>query len=158
MVTLYTDRRMLDHVPPPRHPERPERLQAILRHLERTGLDKACPVGRVRDATRAELLRVHQRGYVDQVEAFEEQGGGLIEADTWVSPGSSRAALLAAGAAVEAVNTVLGGTETCRRALPRASAGPPCPARRSRWASASTPTSPWPPPMPAIGFELAAGS
>ena len=45
MVTLFTDRRMLDHTPPPRHPERPERLQAILRQLERTGLARALPGG-----------------------------------------------------------------------------------------------------------------
>ena len=36
-VSLFTDRRMIDHHVPARHPERPERLQAILRHLERTG-------------------------------------------------------------------------------------------------------------------------
>ncbi len=107
MVTLFTDRRMLDHVPPPRHPERPERLQAILRQLERTGLMQACPAGRVRDATREELMRVHSPRYLDQVAAFEVKGGGLIEADTWVFPGSNQAALLAAGAGIEAVAHVL---------------------------------------------------
>lgn len=112
MVTLYTDRRMLDHAPPPRHPERPERLQAILRHLERTGLAAACPAGRVRDATRAELLRVHSARHLDHVATFEIKGGGLIEADTWVFPGSNQAALLAAGATVEATSQVLGGSET----------------------------------------------
>ena len=46
-VTLFTDRRMLDHQVPARHPERPERLQAILRHLERTGyLASPVPAGR----------------------------------------------------------------------------------------------------------------
>ena len=46
-VTLFTDRRMLDHRVPARHPERPERLQAILRHLERTGyLAIVSPAGR----------------------------------------------------------------------------------------------------------------
>lgn len=111
MVTLYTDRKMLDHVPPPRHPERPERLQAILRHLERTGLAAGCPAGRVRDATREELLRVHTPRYLDKVATFEVKGGGLIEADTWVFPGSNQAALLAAGAAVEATSQVIGGSE-----------------------------------------------
>ena len=59
-VTLYTDRRMIEHRVPGRHPERPERLQAILRHLERTGYAGTCPSGRVREATRDELLRVHE--------------------------------------------------------------------------------------------------
>jgi acetoin utilization deacetylase AcuC-like enzyme len=112
MVTLFSDERMLDHAPPPRHPERPERLRAILRHLDRTGLAKACPAGRVREATRTELARVHSPRYLDQVAAFEVKGGGLIEADTWVFPGSNRCALLAAGSAVEAVSSVMSGPDT----------------------------------------------
>jgi acetoin utilization deacetylase AcuC-like enzyme len=115
MVTLFTDRRMLDHVPPARHPERPERLRAILRHLERVGLSQSCPSGIVREATRDELSRVHDPAYLDALAAVEARGGGPVEADTWMSPGSLRAGLLAAGAAVEATALVLGGTS--RRAL-----------------------------------------
>ena len=63
-VTLYTDRRMIEHRVPGRHPERPERLTAILRHLERTGYLNTCPSGRVREATNDELLRVHESGYL----------------------------------------------------------------------------------------------
>ena len=103
MVHLFTDPRMLDHVPAPRHPERPERLAAVLRHLERTGLSARCPRGTVREATDAELLRVHTPNHLAQLSRFEAEGGGLIEADTWVRPGSVLAARLAAGAAVEAV-------------------------------------------------------
>jgi acetoin utilization deacetylase AcuC-like enzyme len=115
MVTLFTDERMLDHSPPPRHPERPERLRAILRHLDRTGLSATCPRGTVREATPAELARVHSPRYLDEVAAYEAAGGGLIEADTWVFAGSNRAALLGAGAAIEAVAHVFNGPD--RRAL-----------------------------------------
>jgi acetoin utilization deacetylase AcuC-like enzyme len=115
MVTLFTDPLMLKHVPPARHPERPERLQAILRHLDRVGLRQACPSGTVRHAIRAELIRVHHPEYLDDLTAFERRGGGPIEADTWIFPGSLRAGLLAAGAAVEATSAVLSG-ET-KRAL-----------------------------------------
>src|SRR5262245_18498526 len=115
MVALFTDERMLDHAPPSRHPERPERLKAILRHLDRTGLSTTCPVGRVREATRPELARVHSPAFLDQVPRFELKGGGLIEADTWVYPGSNRAALLAAGSALEAVALVVAGCD--RRAM-----------------------------------------
>ncbi len=110
MVTLFTDRRMLDHRPPSRHPERPERLAAILRQLERSGLWEACPKGTVREATRPELGRVHSTGYLDEVAEFEVSGGGPIEPDTWVSTGSGLAARLAAGASVEAVSAVLSGS------------------------------------------------
>jgi acetoin utilization deacetylase AcuC-like enzyme len=114
-VTLYTDRRMIEHQVPGRHPERPERLQAILRHLERTGYLNTCPSGRVREATREELLRVHQAGYLREIEQLEARGGGSLDPDTWVFPRSMEAARLAAGAAVEAVSDVMSGRD--RRAL-----------------------------------------
>ncbi len=119
MVTLFTDERMLDHHPPSRHPERPERLQTILRHLDRTGLRQKCQTGRVREATREELLRVHTASYLDQIPRFELKGGGPIEPDTWVFPGTNLAALLAAGAAVEAVERVVSGSETLAVCLVR---------------------------------------
>ncbi|MBV8557929.1 MAG: histone deacetylase [Planctomycetaceae bacterium] len=115
MVKLYTDRRMLDHVTPHRHPERPERLLAIQRQLDRSGLRKTCENGKVREATNEELTRVHSAGYLAQLLEFERTGGGLAEADTWVGPGSLQAARVAAGAAIEAVSHVLGGTH--RRAM-----------------------------------------
>ncbi len=112
MVMLYADERMLDHHPPSQHPERPERLQAILRQLDRTGLRTQCTPGRVREATRAELLRVHTARYLDAVAMFEVKGGGLYEADTWIYPGSNHAALLGAGAVVEAVSQVVEGADS----------------------------------------------
>ena len=114
-VTLYTDRRMLEHRPPAPHPERPERLEAILRHLARTGYMKSCPAGTVREATDEEILRVHSPAYLRELESLNQRGGGAIEADTWMSKGSLTAARLAAGAAVEAVAQVVGGPD--QRAL-----------------------------------------
>lgn len=115
MVRLYTDEHMLDHHPPSGHPERPERLQGILRHLDRTALRGRCETGKVREATRTELLRIHAPAHLDHIVRFEMKGGGPIEADTWVYPGSNRAALLAAGACVEAVKQVVAGVD--RQAL-----------------------------------------
>ena len=115
MVRLFSDPRMLEHVPSPTHPERPERLRSVLRHLERTGISRHCPTGTVRPATDEELLRVHSRGHLAAVDAFAARGGGQIEVDTWVSPGSPLAARLAAGAAVEAVASVVEGPD--RRAF-----------------------------------------
>ncbi len=119
MVRLFTDPRMADHVPPRGHPERPERLLAILRHLARTGIDKGCPSGTVREATDAEILRVHTPVHLAMVEEFARAGGGPIEVDTWMSPGSLLAARLAAGAAVEAVESVVKGPETRAACLVR---------------------------------------
>lgn len=115
MVWLFEDSRMLEHVPHRGHPERPERLQAILRHLDRTGLAAACRSGTVRPATDMELGRVHEPGYLAELAAFAAAGGGPIEMDTWLSGRSEEVARLAAGAAVEAVGSVLGGPD--RRAF-----------------------------------------
>jgi len=119
MVTLYTDERMLDHHPPPPHPERPERLKAILRHLDRLGLRTECSSGKVRRATRKELLHVHSAAYLDEVGRFALKGGGPIEPDTWVFPGSEDAARLAAGSAIQAVADVVQGRDRTALCLVR---------------------------------------
>jgi acetoin utilization deacetylase AcuC-like enzyme len=107
---------MIDHRVPAGHPERPERLQAILRHLERTGYLGTCPSGPVREATADELARVHTVEYLRRVsEEFEARGGGMLDPDTWLMPGSSRAARLAAGAGIEAVSFVMKAAD--RRAM-----------------------------------------
>jgi acetoin utilization deacetylase AcuC-like enzyme len=106
---------MLDHVPPPRHPERPERLATVLRQLDRNGQARSNPAGTVRPATDEELSRVHSPGYLAALGAMEVQGPGLVEPDTWLGPGSLLAARLAAGAAIEAVSEVVAGPD--RRAL-----------------------------------------
>jgi len=110
-VRLFTDRRMLDHQPPAGHPERPERLSALLRHLERTGLDRACASGDVREATVEELARVHDRGYLEVIQKAGAERLEPVEPDTWAGPGSVLAAKLGAGAAIEAVRSVLAGPE-----------------------------------------------
>jgi acetoin utilization deacetylase AcuC-like enzyme len=114
-VTLFTDRRMLEHRVPARHPERPERLHTVLRHLERTGYLSRCPSGNVREATDLELGRIHPDKYRRRVLELESSGGGMLDPDTWVYPGSNLAAKLAAGACIEAVSYVIGGNN--RRAL-----------------------------------------
>src|SRR5262249_4132708 len=98
---------MLEHVPARGHPERPERLRDTLRHLERTGLSQACAEGTMRPATDEELLRVHTPAHLAEIARYAERGGGHIEVDTWMSPGSELAARLAAGGVVEAVAGVV---------------------------------------------------
>jgi acetoin utilization deacetylase AcuC-like enzyme len=106
---------MLEHRPNPTHPERPERLATVLRHLDRTGISRRNPLKPVRPATDEELLRVHSAAHIASVDAFAARGGGQIEADTWVSTGSPLAARLAAGAVVDAVSSVIDGPD--RRAF-----------------------------------------
>jgi acetoin utilization deacetylase AcuC-like enzyme len=83
-----------------------------LRQLERVGLTERCGKGIVREATDEELLRVHTPEHLAAIAKYERQGGGLIEADTGMSPGSERAGRLAAGAAIEAVKGVIHGPDS----------------------------------------------
>ena len=50
-----------------RHPERPARLRAIVDHLNETGLRSRMSEAVPREATDAELLRVHSAAHLEQV-------------------------------------------------------------------------------------------
>ncbi len=110
MTLLYYDPLMLEHRTGT-HPERPERLIQIMRHLERTGLDQRCRRPVWEPATAEQLVLVHDPGYAAAVESFCREGGGRIEADTVCSQRSYDAARVAAGAACDAVERVLGGED-----------------------------------------------
>lgn len=114
MTLLYSDPLFLEHATG-RHPERPERLQAIVRQLSRTGLDQRCSRPIWGGASPERLGRVHSPEYVEAVRRFAEAGGGWIEEDTFVAPRSFEVAQYAAGAVCHAVERVLSGDE--RRAL-----------------------------------------
>ena len=107
-VAVFTHAAMLEHRPLQGHPERPERLQAVVDALVASGLDihphEAGP------ADRAALERVHSASYVEEVFAFApERGLAYLDHDTALSPGSLNAALIAAGAVVQAVRGVAAG-------------------------------------------------
>ena len=111
-VPLFTHPDMLDHHPGVGHPERPERLKAVLDALDDAGLS-----GDRRAATEApiaDLERLHPVAYVARLlTAAPVSGLNQLDADTILSPGSVRAARLAAGAVVDAVRAVARG-ETAR--------------------------------------------
>jgi acetoin utilization deacetylase AcuC-like enzyme len=97
------------HNPGPGHPERPERLKAVLAALDHpdfAGLDRReAPL-----ATLAQIARVHGAAFVETLlESVPQTGMVRVDADTVMSPGSGNAALRAAGAAVAAVDAVLQG-------------------------------------------------
>ena len=112
-VTLVTSGRFADHLTPPGHPERVERagvMQAVADEFRGRGGVVLAP----RPVTPEELVRVHDAEYVSLLKATAGRAVAL-DGDTFTSPDSYDVALLAAGAAVTAVETVLKG-ET-RRAL-----------------------------------------
>ncbi len=90
------------------HPERRERIVAVMEELERLGW-----LGYERipspPVERPVLERVHPAAYVEAIERACAAGGGFLDADTVISPGSFQAALHGAGGAVAMVEHLLDG-------------------------------------------------
>jgi acetoin utilization deacetylase AcuC-like enzyme len=109
-LVLYSHADMALHRPRPSHPERPERLAAVLGALEADGLKlerREAPLADIRD-----LALVHEAGFVADIErAVPQSGVAYLDPDTQVSPGSRAAALRAAGAAAAAARAVAGGED-----------------------------------------------
>jgi acetoin utilization deacetylase AcuC-like enzyme/lysophospholipid acyltransferase (LPLAT)-like uncharacterized protein len=105
LMLVVSSPRFADHLTPPGHPESPERadvLEAVAARAKARGEEVAAP----RAATREEVLRVHTASHFDAIEAARGHAS-MIDADTFTSPDTADVALLAAGAAVEAVEAVL---------------------------------------------------
>jgi acetoin utilization deacetylase AcuC-like enzyme len=93
------------------HPESPERLQAILRLLNETGLvSRLKPLDPI-PATDAQLASVHTPEHIARVANVVAKGGGYLDPqmDTYSNSRSMDAARLAAGALVRAVDAVMTG-------------------------------------------------
>jgi acetoin utilization deacetylase AcuC-like enzyme len=84
-----------EHDTGPRHPERPERTEAVLAGIRGSGLEvielESPP------AQRSHLALVHDPSYIEMIQAFCASGGGALDMDTFASPRSWEAALTSAG-------------------------------------------------------------
>lgn len=94
----------------PRHPECPERLTAIMDMLDASGVAHEMLRFEASEVDTADIARAHPESLIVGVrDAEPTMGLTQLDADTYMSPGSHRAARLAAGAAVEATQRVLAG-------------------------------------------------
>ena len=106
---LYTHAACLGHDTGTGHPERIQRLVAILRLLD-DPIYAALDRREAPEATIDQLARVHTRAYIDEVfAAIPNMGQAELDGDTVLSPGSGAAALHAAGAVAAAVDAVVKG-------------------------------------------------
>jgi len=115
MLRLYTHPACLLHDPGPGHAERPARLHAVLQALDR---DRFAALDRIEapQALREQLQRVHSAAHIREILLGAPADDMLaLDPDTVMGPGSTEAALRAAGAMVAAVDAVLGGS--ARRAF-----------------------------------------
>jgi acetoin utilization deacetylase AcuC-like enzyme len=89
------------------HPERPERVAAIIEAIEKSAIDlvpEPAP-----DAPEALIQRVHDSSHIAMLDRAASSGGGYLDPDTYITPLSMVAARTAAGAVVEGVRRVLDG-------------------------------------------------
>lgn len=104
-ILLVTHESSHEHVNPAGHPERVQRLDAVVAGVRAASspvVDLEAPA-----VDRSVLELVHSPDYVRKIDDLCSSGGGAIDQDTYVVPGSFRAAVHAAGAgpcAVEALD------------------------------------------------------
>ena len=104
---IYSDKFLL-HKTSERHPERPERLQAVVQAL-RQQMDNLPlhwfePTPR---ELRQYLKRFHSSNYIQKVEDMARNGGGNFYEDTFVSPDSFDVAMLAVSAWMDGIDLTL---------------------------------------------------
>jgi acetoin utilization deacetylase AcuC-like enzyme len=105
LILLHSDR-FVEHLTPPGHPERPERAE-VMDAIAARWKDRGGEVVAPREATREHLARVHDGDYIRRISETTGRATAL-DPDTYTSPESYSVALLAAGAAVDAVERVIG--------------------------------------------------
>ncbi len=104
MIVIYDDL-YTEHLSGVSHPESPDRVASVAAHLESVGLfsDRA----NARDATDAELERVHPHAYLERVkrdvETVGKRAGYLSTGDTVIDASSLVVARRAAGGAIAAM-------------------------------------------------------
>lgn len=110
-TALLRSSRFLDHDTGD-HVESAVRLPAIDAELARQGLVDGRPEITFGPADLADVERVHDARYVAAIDRAAQEGGGWLDQDTYLSPASFDVAMLAAGAAVAAVDAALDGRVT----------------------------------------------
>lgn len=110
MLALLTHPACLLHDNGQGHPESPERLVAVTERLGRDLVSRgAARWLEAPQAAESDVALVHPASHLERLRRVEAQGGGWLDPDTAVRPGSLEAALRAAGAAVRAAELALAG-------------------------------------------------
>ncbi len=108
-TALIHDAKYMEHITGRGHPERPERYRAVMDALEREkllpGLLQLQPAAAVEE----DILLAHTKEYFETAQRDINSGASMLSTgDTHVCAKSFDVAMLAAGAAIEAVDAVCG--------------------------------------------------
>jgi acetoin utilization deacetylase AcuC-like enzyme len=110
---LIYDPKFLEHDTGPHHPERPDRLRAIVDRLKAHHQWDRFVHLPFKPATVADVTRLHDAGYVERLRQACERGETYIDvADSAIGPHSFDIGLLAVGGAFAAVDAVMAGRVT----------------------------------------------
>ena len=94
----------------PGHPENAYRLISIVDKLESSGLFSLLEKIPSRFASLKELCYCHSEEYIERVKVVCKNGGGFLDADTYVTEFSFDAAAIAAGSLLELAGKVCEGS------------------------------------------------
>ncbi|OBQ15539.1 histone deacetylase [Anabaena sp. AL93] len=115
LQVIYSDE-FLDHKTGIYHPEKPERLTAIVNALKAANFAEEItwkiptPV-LLKPSLMSWIEKVHPTTYINKVKDIAASGGGYLDGDTPISPRSYDVALLAVSAWLDGVDTVLNTAE-----------------------------------------------
>ena len=111
-MRIYTHPEYLNHQVMDGHPERPERLSHLMKHLSQIGLTQDFEIAQPQPVPTSRILAAHSQSHVDFLrESSPPEGVVPLDPDTWMSPASFSAAELAAGAVFSGMDTVLNGSQ-----------------------------------------------
>jgi acetoin utilization deacetylase AcuC-like enzyme len=93
----------MDHFPGNKHPEQPDRLEAVLAGFENSHIKESVTELVAEPVEENEIFKVHEQRMVHHLKEVHADGGGRVDEDTKMSQGSWLAARLAAGAGLQAI-------------------------------------------------------
>ena len=107
---LLTHPASLDHLTPPGHPERPDRMRAIAQVLSETRFDRLMRE-QAPEGTLEQVTLCHDEHYVEELRRIAPASGLIyLDGDTSMSPGTWEAVMRGVGGAVAATDAVMAGT------------------------------------------------
>ncbi|HET7719717.1 MAG TPA: histone deacetylase, partial [Acidimicrobiales bacterium] len=101
------------------HPERPARLRAVSNGIDAAALGDAAAPLECRPARVSELALVHDELYLEALAQLAEAGGGELDPDTQMSPGSWTTAVWSAGLGLSAAEALRRGDADAAFVAPR---------------------------------------